>query len=244
MSILLNLNNFCATIFSITYLKGAIMAKKKFDNKNPQYTRAQTTAERSDLKSDAVEKLVTADESNVPEVGAEEINQYKSKGLSKIPSWLKALFLKFWFNGAMCFFFLWGLGNVIGGWDIILVLALASGAVTDLLLNNIFRFIETSSKEYNKWMMFPQKKFWTLFANLGYAIVLVLLVVYTYNGINIMINGPESDKVAVAVEPFLYGLLYLIYDLIFIGCRNLLGKIIKDAKAKNQPNQADATNEQ
>ncbi|MBQ2894679.1 MAG: hypothetical protein IJE92_04090 [Clostridia bacterium] len=220
------------------------MAKKKFDNKNPQYTRTPTTAERSDLKTDVVEKLVTADESNVPEVGAEEIKKYSSGGLAKIPSWIKALFLKFWFNGAMCFFFLWGLGNVIGGWDIILVLALASGAVTDLLLNNIFRFIEKSPKEYNKWMMFPQKKLWTLFANLGYAIVLVLLVAYTYNGINIAINGPDSDKVAVAVEPFLYGLLYLVYDLIFIGCRNLMGKIIRDAKAKNQPKPTDTTNEQ
>ena len=73
------------------------MAKKKFDNKNPQYTRTPTTAERSDLKTDVVEKLVTADETNVPEVGAEEIKKYSSSGLDKIPSWIKALFLKFWF---------------------------------------------------------------------------------------------------------------------------------------------------
>lgn len=209
------------------------MAKKKFDNKNPQYTRTPTTAERSDLKTDVVEKLVTADESNVPEVGAEEIKKYSSGGLAKIPSWIKALFLKFWFDGAMCFFFLWGLGNVLKGWDIILVLALASGIVTDLLLNNIFRFISPTDHGYDKWMIFPQKKYWTLFANIAYSSVVVLLVVYTYNGINIAINGPDSDKVAIAVEPFLYGLMYLIYDLMFIGFKNLLIKIIKDAKAKS-----------
>ena len=220
------------------------MAKKKFDNKNPQYTRTPTTAERSDLKTDVVEKLVTAEESNVPEVGAEEIKKYSSGGLAKIPSWIKALFLKFWFDGAMCFFFLWGLGNVLKGWDIILVLALATGIITDLLLNNIFRFIETSPKEYNKWMMFPQKKLWTLFANIAYSVLIVLLVVASYKGINIIINGPDSDKITVAVEPFLYGLLYLVYDLIFIGCRNLMGKIIRDAKAKNQPKPTDTTNEQ
>lgn len=209
------------------------MSKKKKNNNNPQYTRAQTTAESSDLKVDAVEKLVTADEDNVPEVGEEEIKQYTSNGLDKIPTWIKALFLKFWFNGAMCFFFLWGLGNVLQGWDIIIVLALASGAVTDLLLNNIFRFIAPSNHDYDKWMMFPQKKFWTLFANIAYSVVVVLLVVYTYNGINIAINGSDTDKVAVAVEPLLYGLFYLAYDLIFIGFKNLLGKIVKDAKAKS-----------
>lgn len=209
------------------------MAKKKRDQNNPQYTRSQTTAESFDLKTDAVDKLVTADEDNVPEVGAAEIKQYTSNGLDKIPSWIKALFLKFWFDGAMCFFFLWGLGNVLKGWDIVIVLALATGVVTDLLLNNIFRFIATTPKENDKWMMFPQKKFWTLFANIAYSAVIVALVVASYKGINILINGPESDKITVAVEPFLYGLLYLVYDLIFIGFKNLFGKIIKDAKAKS-----------
>ncbi|MBQ7914981.1 MAG: hypothetical protein IJ322_05685, partial [Clostridia bacterium] len=63
--------------------------------------------------------------------------------------------------------------------------------------------------------------------------VTVALVVMTYKGINILINGPESEEVTVAVEPFLYGLLYLVYDLIFIGFKNLIIKIIKDAKTKS-----------
>ncbi len=219
------------------------MAKKKYPDNNPQYTRTRTTAENLDLKTQAVDKLITADEDNVPEVGAAEIRQYTSSGLDKIPSWVKALFLKFWFNGAMCFFFLWGLGNVLKGWDIILVLALASGIVTDLLLNNIFRFISPTDHGYDKWMIFPQKKYWTLFANIAYSSVVVLLVVYTYNGINIAINGPDSDKVAIAVEPFLYGLMYLIYDLVFIGFKNLLIKIIKDAKAKSAPKAVEQSTE-
>ena len=220
------------------------MAKKKHANSNQQPTSTQTTAEHFDLKTEAVDKLVTADEDNVPEVGAEEIRQYTSSGLDKIPSWIKALFLKFWFDGAMCFFFLWGLGNVLKGWDIVVILALATGVITDLLLNNIFRFIETTPNENDKWMMFPQKGFWTLFANIGYSAVIVTLVVLSYKLINIAINGPESDTITVAVEPFLYGLLYLVYDLVFIGFKNLFGKIIKDAKAKSSQKQLDNTAEQ
>ncbi len=222
------------------------MAKKKRSDNNPQYKRTQTTAENFDLKTDAVEKLVTADEDeNIPEVGEAEIRQYTSNGLDKIPSWIKALFLKFWFDGAMCFFFLWGLGNVLKGWDIVVVLALATGVITDLLLNNIFRFMATTPQENDKWMMFPQKKFWTLFANIGYSVIIVALVVASYKGINIAINGPQSDTITVAVEPFLYGLLYLAYDLIFIGFKNLFVKIIKDAKAKaNKQQSEDESNEQ
>lgn len=219
------------------------MAKKKKIDNNPQYTRTPTTAENFDLKTEAVDKLVTADEDNVPEVGAAEIKQYTSNGLDRIPAWIKALFLKFWFDGAMCFFFLWGLGNVLRGWDIIIVLALATGIITDLLLNNIFRFLASTPHENDKWMMFPPKKFWTLFANIAYSAVIVALVIVTYKGINIAINGPESDAVTVAVEPFLYGLLYLVYDLVFIGFKNLMVKVIKDAKLKSSAKQAKQTDE-
>ncbi|MBQ2710338.1 MAG: hypothetical protein IJF66_00130 [Clostridia bacterium] len=211
------------------------MAKNKHTDNNPQYTRTRTTAENLDLKTQAVETLINSDEESAPEVGAAEIRQYTSSGLDRIPSWIKAVFLKFWFDGAMCFFFLWGLGNVLKGWDIIIVLALATGIITDLLLNNIFRFTASTPHENDKWMMFHPKKYWTLFANIAYSAVIVALVVMTYKGINILINGPESEEVTVAVEPFLYGLLYLVYDLMFIGFKNLLIKIIKDAKAKSAP---------
>ena len=92
-------------------------------------------------------------------------------------------------------------------------------------------------------MMFPQKKLWTLFANIAYSAIIVALVVATYEGINIAINGPDSDKITVAVEPFLYGLLYLMYDLIFIGFKNLLVKVVKDAKAKSRKQSAQQPND-
>ena len=63
------------------------------------------------LKSEAVEALVTANESNSPPVSEEELNKYRAHPRRKFPLWLKVVLVKTWFYGAACFFFLWGLGG-------------------------------------------------------------------------------------------------------------------------------------
>ena len=46
------------------------------------------------------------------------------------------------------------------------------------------------------------------------------------------ING-TVDKMYLGVEPLLFGILYLLIDLAFIGIKNALLRIIKNAKSKN-----------
>ena len=187
-----------------------------------------------DLKSDAVDTLVNASDETSPEVGKEELKKYRSGVLSRIPMWIKALFIKFWFNGAVCFFFLWGLSMLIPNlWDQMLVVGLAMGVVTDLLVNNVFRFLAEEPHDNDKWMMIPQKKFWTLFVNIVYAMAVFALEVLVYHLINVWLS-PNEDSIVLGVEPFLFGLFYLIIDMAFIGIKNLFVKIVRDAKAKTQ----------
>ena len=168
----------------------------------------------------------------------EKRDPYKMGFLSRVPVWLKALFIKFWFNGAVCFFFYWGLGIYLTHiWDLILVLGVAMGIITDVIVNNLFRFMQSDEREYDKWMLTPSKKFWTFFVNILYAGAVMLAVVYTYEGINVLINsaqGNPDDHVALGVEPFLFGLLYLLYDLAVIWIKNLivyLARKVKNNKA-------------
>lgn len=189
-----------------------------------------------EMHYDAVDRLVDADEDNVPEVGEAEIKQYKSSKLSKIPMWIRALFIKFWFNGAVCFFFLWGLALVLPNvWDQILVVGLAMGVVTDLLVNNVFRFIADEPHQNDKWMMVPPKKFWTLFVNIVYAYVVLALVVLTYEAINLWITGGKLGEYNfgnyLGVEPFIFGLFYLLYDMMFIGIKDGIVDSVKKVKA-------------
>lgn len=207
------------------------MAKKKKQEikDNSRYDGAYN------LKTDAVKRLTEANESNSPTVSQSDIEKYKSGFLYRIPMWLKALFIKFWFNGAVCYFFLWGLSLYIPNiWDQILVIMLALGVVTDLLVNNLFRFISDDLHDYSKWMMFPQKRLWTLFANILYAAVIVLCVVQTYGGVNnlAVMLGSAPDMVFLGVEPIMFGVFCLVFDMLFITIKNTLKKIIKDAREK------------
>lgn len=176
------------------------------------------------LNTDAVDRLVNADKKNYEKTKTDPGKKYKSKGfIDKIPSPIKALFIKFWFNGAVCFFIFWGLGMLIPSfWDMAFIMAVVLGMVNDLLVNNAFHFFAITPGSNNKWMMFPKRKFWTFFANIIYSFIVLACVIALYGVIN--------QVVTMGVEPILFGLLYMGVDMLFVGMKNLTLKIISDAK--------------
>lgn len=185
------------------------------------------------LKTDAIEKLVNA--KDAPEVSDDEIRKYTSKGKFNIPVWLKVVFLKFWFSGAICYFFLWGLGMYVkDSLDLLAVTSIGLGVVTDLMLNHILRSMEPEDRAYDKWMMVTVRKFWSIFINVIYAGVLMFCVYKTYYAINTILVGDvnTAETVAVGVEPLLFGLLYMGFDMLFIAIKNGFFKIIRDAEKK------------
>lgn len=190
-----------------------------------------------ELKTDAVNRLVNADSAPKTKLGADPGREFRSKSfLDRIPSWVKALFIKFWFNGAVCFFVFWGLGMYIPDFlDMMIVFGTVLGMVTDVLVNNTFRFLEVYPGQNSKWMMFPKKKFWTFFANIVYAILVLFCVFYLYNTFNYMILGNSGDgQFYLAVEPIAFGLIYLLVDFSFISIKNMMISIIQDAIQKNK----------
>lgn len=191
-----------------------------------------------ELKTDAVNRLVNADSLPRPKLTSDPAKNFRSKGfLDKIPSWVKALFIKFWFNGAVCFFIFWGLGMYITDpLDMIVVFGVVLGIVTDILVNNTFRFLEYYPGQNSRWMMFPKKKLWTFFANILYASLILFCVFMLYNGVNLMFQelpGKEGT-ITLGVEPVLFGLLYLAIDMFFISIKNMMVSIIEDAIEKNK----------
>ena len=102
------------------------MSKKKTYQQNK---KDNAYKESYDLHADAIDDLVNANADNTQEVPSEELEKYKRDWLSKIPVWIKALFIKLWFNGAVCFFFVWGLSMYIHGWDLIIVTGIPASAI-------------------------------------------------------------------------------------------------------------------
>ena len=184
------------------------------------------------LNTKAVDDLVTANKENSPEVPEEELKKYRSKSGIHLPAWLKAVLLKAWFAGAVCFFIFWGLGTYLPNMlDMLLVFGAALGIVTDLLLNNIFRFFEETPGDNDRWMLLPKRTNLNFFGNILYAYVLLLCVFMLYqiiNGVIVAVTG-ATDTVPLGVEPILFGIFYMGFDMLFIGMKHLLQRIFRDA---------------
>ena len=84
------------------------MAKNK--KKEPQSEEKREAKNPYKLNTDAVDRLVNADKKKYPKLTIENDprKKYTNSFIDRIPSWVKALFIKFWFNGAVCFFIFWG----------------------------------------------------------------------------------------------------------------------------------------
>ncbi len=212
------------------------MASKR---KKQPYSRKQEDAREASayyrLNTKAVDDLVEADESNSPVVSEAELNKYRSKGKFKLPMWLKVVLIKTWFYGAVCFFFLWGLGMYIADQlDLFVATAIALGMVTDLLINTIFRYFAETEGANDRWMMFPKKGLASFFWNILYAFVVLFLVATLYNVVNIAIlavTGAE-DTVPLGVEPILFGVFFMGIDMGLIAMKHGIQRIFSDAKAK------------
>ncbi len=223
------------------------MAKK---NKN---FRETTIENFYDLKIDKIDELVAAlkdenfngaedismnisdctgvdDPKNVTRGGKQkQFDPYKTDFLGRIPAWVKAVFVKWWFAGAVCYFIMFGL-NGMNALDQMVLLGAVLGLVADVLVNPLFRFMETDKKEYNYFMMFPFpfKAFWTFFANILYYIAVVVIVMFIYAGItNLVIHLTGTPGAWTGVEPLLFGLYTLIADMALIGIKDLIVWLVK-----------------
>ena len=177
------------------------------------------------LNTKAVDDLVSANEANSPKVSEAELRSYKSGPKLKIADWVKIVFIKAWFAGAVCFFFMWGLGNYLADQlDMLFVTGTALGIVTDILTNNVLRFISKTQGGYDKWMMFPQKGWVSFPLNILYGYVILFLVVILYNVINITIIHFTGavDTVPLGVEPILFGVFCMGFDVLLIKIKHLI----------------------
>lgn len=232
------------------------MAKKK---KN---FRESTIENYYDLKSDKVDELVAAlkdepleangdlsmfisdctgvdDPENMTRSGKQrEFDPYKIDKFSRIPVWLKAVLIKLWFAGMVCYFVMWGL--YINSLDALVLTGGVLGLIVDVIVNPVFRYMESDRKEYNDYMMFPFpfRAFWTFFTNILYYVFVVIIVNYCYFGINLlcdMIAG-TSGTIHVGVEPLLFGAICVVVDMVFIGIKDAIVRLIKKRKKESAVN--------
>lgn len=238
------------------------MSKKKNKNRDKE----TTIENYYDLRADKVDELVAALKGETPEdaepvpyevdacMGSdaqsapqpeveakgkkkeETFDPYKIDKFSRVPAWLKAFFIKFWFAGAVCYFVNMGLGTyVTAAVDLMVIDGVLLGVLTDCMVNPIFRMLESDKKEYNNFMMFPFpfKKYWTFLTNIIYYVALFFGVMFAYNGLNQLAKLINSNWY-VAVEPIFFGIIVLIADMALIGVKDLIVYLVKRGKKKKK----------
>ena len=209
------------------------MGKKRKNRMQKSEIEGQSEYYR--LKTQAVDDLVNASEENSPPVSEAELRAYRSGPRMKVADWVKMLFIKFWFAGAVCFFFIWGLGGFLTNEpDLLAVTGMALGVVTDLMTNPVLRFFEKTKGENARWMLVTRKTYSGLFLNILYGYVVLFLVYTLYNVINlaaVRITG-VADRVVLGVEPVFFGLFCLGFDLLLIQVKHAIVRIVRDAAKK------------
>lgn len=195
------------------------------ENKNN--TEKNSGSSNYELKSRAVEELLEAEAGQAPEYSREELDKYVSKSKFHIPETVKILFIKAWFAGAVCFFFFWGLSTYMTMLDLMFVTAIVLGMVTDVLVNNVLRFIEREKGDNDKWMMYPKKGMGSFFLNIIHGFALMFCVYMIYYGINFVLTGFTGTEVELGVEPILFGVFYMACDQLFIWIKRALMDLVR-----------------
>lgn len=203
-----------------------------------------------DLKLDKVDELVAALKGESTEEfgevsmkisdctdgasdGKKEFDPYKTDWLGKIPVWIKALFIKWWFAGVLCYFVNMGLGIYItNDLDRFMLSGIVMGLMVELLVNPLFRFLETDKREFDKYTMFPFpfKAFWTFFTNIIYYVPVTF-------GVNLCYLVINKYMFSLGMEPLLFGVFAVAVDMIFIGIKDGIVYLVK--KLKNKERTAD-----
>ena len=151
---------------------------------------------------------------------ANEQKPWKQYTKSRWPAWLKALVLKWWSAGAVMFFVGWGITiSIADALDTAILLGIAAGVFTDLIINSIIELFEHEKGECEWLIMWRRNKLSSLFLNIVHSVLVCLLVAYSYqfaNVIAISTQGLDPTKIVFPVEPIFFGILYLGYDLLII----------------------------
>ncbi len=151
--------------------------------------------------------------------------------IAGLPAWLKVCAVKWWFAGAVFYFVGWGFFlQTADQLDLVFVLGLALGLVTDLLINRALVFFESDREDYRRFMLCYSRRFFSVPVNLVYGVALSAAISYTYHFINVAalrLTGAPPGTVTLGAEPLLYGLFFLGLDMGVVGVKRLVVRVVK-----------------
>lgn len=156
------------------------------------------------------------------EISMDDLHAYKQQGfLARVPYCIKAVLLKYWFYGAICFFVLIGLGGAgATGENGAIVCGLIAGLVFDFIVYGIYRAMDSDKKESRYYVMYKSKKIWSVFVNIPYQLLVFILGMLIMTSIVATYKDPVNNWFL--QEPFSQALVLTTLDAVFVLIKNLL----------------------
>ncbi|MBQ4060921.1 MAG: hypothetical protein IJD46_02720 [Bacilli bacterium] len=154
----------------------------------------------------------------------QEIKKYDKGFLNKVPYSIKAILIKYWFYGAVCFFSLMGFIG-ISGENAALVGGLIAGALFDIACYNILEMIDHDNNKAKYYMMYKSKKIYSVFINVVYQVAVFLIAMVIISSIVSTYKDPVNNWFL--QEPLSIALVLTAIDAIFLLIKNLLVKLFK-----------------
>ena len=186
-----------------------------------------------------------------------DVDPYKVDKLSKIPSWLIVLILKYWAAAAAIYFI--GMDTFIINWsesdsvklasdvDVMLyeisqamILTILFGLFLAIFSNYIVRpFVRMMYNRRNntyRYNMVNVRGFKSFLLSLLYNMPLsfLLTVIVVWMGYYGLVLDPFGTTGGTGVEPFSYALVYIIVDAFFVLIKDLIVNIYQRAKYNSQ----------
>lgn len=163
------------------------------------------------------------------DISMDNMNAYKQQGfIARLPYWLKAIVIKYWFFGAICFFSLMGTGLI--GENAAIFAGVLSGCLFDIVVYNILLLMDSDENESRHFMMYKSKKIYSLFINIVYQVVVFFIAMLICSSIVNSYKDPVNNWFL--QEPFSIGLVLFIIDGIFITIKGLIVLLVKKIKGK------------
>lgn len=172
----------------------------------------------------------------------EIINPYEVDKLSKIPSWVIIIFLKYWAAAAASFllFGLQSLGIMVTSSaqtdevaqvettvKILVMLTLFTAVLMNYVVRVVVRLLYNRRNNTYRYNLINCKGFKSFILALLYSAVvttIMFFITYWLSSIHAVFD-PFGTTGGIGIEPFTYGLWYMIVDSVFVIAKDLILEI-------------------
>ncbi len=172
------------------------------------------------------------------QVDYEDINPYQVDKLSKIPSWIVIILLKYWAAAAAVLFGVIGIidfgldfsqmdsNNIIAivntHEQIIIILALIIAMINNYAVKQVVLMMNNRRNNTFKFNIINSKGLKAFLLYIIYSLLMSLILFF----VTLFLSSkgwvlPILQNEGAGIEPFTYGLCYIIIDGIFVSIKNL-----------------------